>query len=253
MDNKIIVGGLIAVFIIVGGGYFFIFSNHMAPKVNTTLTSTAHVTTVQQTTLSSVTTIPHFNSTTCISANQITAIYDGNFSSGNYLGWIPTGVGFGTSPANITFDDEYNEYYGHPWTGWNGIFFATSYSGGLSVSQGNLTSKPFLVTEPYLNFKVISPSSAQLYIEILHNNNREVTIHYNTFQASNNTNATSNFVNASIILVPLLCKQVQIRIVAQVVGTGQNEFNYIAATGFYMSKRAFSSPGIIVNQSLNFS
>ncbi len=126
--------------------------------------------------------------------------------------------------------------------------------------QGNLTSAPFLVTEPYINFKIISPQNAELYVEILQNGHPAAVTHYNTYavptvNATNSTNkfdSQSNFFNASLIVLPLLCNKVHIKIVAGLVVVQENQFNYIAVTNFYQSRQPVSTPGIIVNQSLNF-
>jgi hypothetical protein len=113
---------------------------------------------------------------------------------------------------------------------------------------GNLTSYYFLVNEPYLNFKIISPQSDQLYVQILYNGSPAITDHFNSYRVpGNQQNATSTFENASITLLPLLCREVQIKVVAgtSTASGGTANLDYIAVTGFYMSKRPISSPDIM--------
>lgn len=254
MDRSILLYAVLFIIVVAIVIIAFPRQNNSILPVHSTVTTLNTTTTIATSTIPGTTSIEKNLNSSCLSTNNTEPIYNGNLSTGTYQGWIPSGVGFGTQPANITYDDQYNEYYGQPWSGYNGTYFATSFSGGLEVSAGNLTSEPFLVTEPYLNFKVISPQDDALYIQILRNGKPVITTHYNTFiTIANNTNSTSNFVNASLILVPMFCQNVQIKIVANLVGTSENRFNYIAATGFYMSKTPLSTPGIIVNQSLNFS
>lgn len=260
--NKIIPIG-IGVFVVLAiiAVYVLPHSGATSTTATTTASSQKGTTTILPTsTVAGTTTLPQGNSTDCISYNSTQSIYNGNFATSTYAGWNTTGNGFGDRPFNITNSTELTEYYGQPWTGYNGVYFATSYDGGTTVEQGNLTSNTFLVTEPYINFKVISPKDDELYVQILHNGQPAVTIHYNTYAVPlvNNTNSTTtfysstNFFNASIIVAPLLCDKVQIRIVAGLVGTRKNQFNYIAATDFYLSHAAIETPGIIVNQSFNF-
>ncbi|MDE1767962.1 MAG: hypothetical protein KGH62_01205, partial [Candidatus Micrarchaeota archaeon] len=139
-------------------------------------------------------------------------------------------------------------YYESPWAGYNGTYFATTYREGTLVATGNLTSNPFVVTEPYLNFKVVSPQNNFLYVEILHNGAPALTVHLNTYSVQGNLNSTSTFQNASILMVPFLCQNVQIRIVADVVGTTENTYQFIAVTNFTQAKRPILTQGIIVNQ-----
>lgn len=253
---------LALVVLVVGGVMYYMFSNSSKPPITST-TSTQIITTtvLPKSTLPSTTTIPYVSkNTSCVTGAATVPIPNGNFSTGTYANWTVNGLGFGKIPFNITKADEYNEYYGQPWTGYNGTYFATSYNVGTTVVIGNLTSQSFLLREPYINFKVISPQNNLLYIELLKGGVPQVTVHYNTFavpikNTTNSTNAfdsSSNFFNASLIAAPLLCSNVQIKIVAQVVGTLGNQFNYIAATNFYQSKQPFSTPGIILNQTLNF-
>ena len=187
----------------------------------------------------------------CISTTEIVPIPNGNFSLGTYQSWNTTGLGFGSEPFNIIIANNEGAYYGAPWSGYNGVFVATTYSGGISFQSGNITSDSFLVTEPYLNFKIISPQNSQLYIELLTDHHPFIKIHYDTYQAPNNTNAATHFVNASIPLVSLLCKYVRVRVVANVLGTVTTRNQYIAVTDFHLSRVPYSEGGIIVNQTIS--
>ncbi len=184
----------------------------------------------------------------CISAKLIRYIPNGNFSTGTYEYWNTTGTGWGDAPTNITYANETGAYYSHPWSGYNGTYFASTYHGGTLVAPGNLTSSVFRVTEPYLNFKLISTQSNLLYVQLLKNGTPVATFHYNTYAAYNNTNPQSTFVNASIILLPYVCQNVSVRLVVGTLNTGVL-YNYISAGNFYMSKTQELTPGILVNQS----
>jgi len=214
------------------------------PQNSTNVTST--------TTMSQNSTLPttsvYFSQ--CQSKNATENILNGDFSTGSYYGWNATGPGFGSTPLNLTHANAAGGYYSAPWSGYAGSYVATTYQGGLSLQNGNLTSRPFEVTEPYLNFRIISPQSNQIYIEILQGT-KSSKYWYNTYNASNSANAASEFVNASIPLLDttFFCQNVSIRIVSGSVGTTSN-LNYIAVGDFYMSKTPKSTPGILVNQSL---
>ncbi len=258
--NKVVPIALVLAVVLIVVFVTFLHGGGPTTTVVTTTVS-ANTTTLPATTSAQTTTISGYNGVDCLSPNATEGIPNGNFSTGTYQNWTASGLGFGTAPSNITYDNEIGAYYGQKWTGYNGVFFATSYNGGTSVAPGNITSEPFVVTEPYINFKVISPQNNAIYVQILKNGTPEVTVHYDTYKVPlvNATNTTttfsseSNFVNASIIMIPLLCSKVQIKVAARVVGgaTG-NQFNYIAVTDFHMSKKPWAVPGIIVNQSLNY-
>ncbi len=191
-------------------------------------------------------------STSSCRANQASVpIRNGYFSTGTYSEWNVTGQGFGTQPQNASQLNSQTSYYGSPWSGLNGDYFASTYTPGLVRYPGNLTSVPFLVVEPYLNFKLISPQNAQLYIEITQGNHSVITSHFNTYVNQNPSNASSHFLNASIPLSSLLCQNVSIRVVAAVVGTLPTRTQYIAVSDFYQSSTYNMISGILVNQTYN--
>ncbi len=186
-----------------------------------------------------------FNTTTVAPKGVIySSVYNGNFSTGEYNGWTINGTGFGKAPMNITEADLEGCYQTAPWLGYSGNFFATTFNCGLSNSPGNITSSPFMVNEPFLNFKIISPEDENLYVEVLYNNTPYAIAHYNTYNGSLYTGtAPYTFRNASIPLLTLANKPVQVRVVASTL----KHHNYIAVTDFHLSKVPNESPGILVN------
>ncbi len=239
------------IIVIVAAALYQHYTSTSASTSSTTLNSTStttlasHGTSTAEPVSLSTSTIKY---SSCISPNAIEPIPGGNFSSGTYTSWNATGAGFGTVPFNLTYANEYGEYYAAPWSGYSGGYAATTYSRGLSVSPGNLTSSQFTVTEPYLDFKLISSQSSLLYVQVLSNGVPVITTHYNTYVSPTGVaNAASTFVNASIPIASLLCKNVSIKVVAGITGSSASGKNYIAVTGFYTG----SEPGNDVTQPVN--
>ncbi|MGI0141291.1 MAG: hypothetical protein ACREBF_01415 [Candidatus Micrarchaeales archaeon] len=229
--------------------YFSYFSKLPAIKTGTTtiaITSATTTIAANQTPTTSTTTVPQGS---CLSTQPTVEIFNGNFSTGTYIGWNQTGGGFGSVPTNITYANQNRGYYNHTWTGYNGTFFASTYHGGIGIQPGNLTSLPFKVIEPYLNFKIISPYQETLYVEVLQGGVPMIATHYNTYIAGN-PYPTSEFLNASMPLSLLLCQNVTIRVVAGVVGGYTNIRNYMAVGDFRLGNKPISTPGIVVNQSI---
>jgi len=251
--HKGIIAYIVVLIILIVITLVFLHGSTKTPKVtttiipkNTTTTTIAPVTNV--TTITSTTTSITIPS--CLSQSAEVPVYNGNFSTGNYTGWFTSGDGFGSAPLNLTYANENGGYYNHTWIGYDGNFVATTFHGGLALQPGNLTSKPFKVVEPYLNFRIISPQNNLLYVEILVNGKPVIVAHYNTYNAPGNQYPSSEFVNASMPLSLLMCQNVSIRVVANVVGSIATRNMYIAVGDFYQSRQPNSAPGIIVNQTI---
>ncbi|MCL5100782.1 MAG: hypothetical protein M1122_02410 [Candidatus Marsarchaeota archaeon] len=230
---------------------YVITSHNKTGPITRTITTTQTTTIENQTqtnqTANSTTTVGQ--SFDCLSNLPTMPIKNGNFSTGTYDGWNATG-GFGTNPFNLTQANIEGNYYNHTWEGYNGTYFATTYMGGISHYVGNLTSDPFLVTEPYLNFKIISPYNNLLYVEVYQDGVPFMRIHYNTY-VSGNKNAPSTFMNATIPLETLLCQNVSIKVTAGVAGaTPSAVMDYIAVGDFYLSKTVAPNAVAPTNQTI---
>ena len=232
----------------------FLLNYVISLRTSKTSTTTAVTSNGVATTVNSVvTTVANYSNVTtgCLSNNVTEALLNGNFSSGNFEGWNVTGQGFGSAPVNIIYANANGDYYSAPWSGYNGIFFATTHWPGTSVTPGNITSEPFKVTEPYLNFQIVSPQDNELYVELLDNGQPLIINHYFTFPAvANATNAQSTFVNASIPIASLICQNISVRVVSGVVGQRIGNYKFIAVGDFYMSKVFKQDPGVIYNRTV---
>ena len=177
---------------------------------------------------------------------EYTQVYNGDFVTGDFTGWNMTGNGFADGPMNITKANAERCYIGAPWTGYNGTFFATTFNCGLSNAPGNLTSSPFIVDEPFLDFRLVSPQDDSLYVEILLNGTPVIVAHYNTYNATA-FGATSSYTfrNATIPMISVAGKVVQVRIVADTL----KQHNYIAIGDFSLQPQPSSTPGVAVNYS----
>lgn len=216
-------------------------------RTSTSTTTISQGTTTSASTTSQSTTSIIFSS--CLSKNATQSIANGDFSTGTYVNWTTIGSGFGSAPLNLTYANNNGFYYGNAtWSGYKGTFFATTYH-GQNVQVGNITSSLFRVTELYLNFKIISPESDLLYVEILKNGMPAITTHYNTF-ATSSANALSTFADASIPLGTLLCQNLSIKVVAGITSSPVRAPSYIAVGDFYMSMLPVSTPGIVVVQNI---
>lgn len=227
------------------------------PQVTTSTTSVAQNTTAatttsqSNTTSASTTSIPNYNYTGCIVGTPTYPIANGYFTSftnTSIADWNTTPKGF--TIYNITDMNRNGSYYDAPWSGTNNTVFASTYDIGTVVRNGNLTSSPFAVVLPYMNFQIISAADKLDYVAILRNGSVAEKIYFNSYQVPNNTNAESHFENASVNLIPFLCQRIQVRLVSGVSGSLKNINQYMAVTNFYLSKTPRQAPNITVNETM---
>jgi hypothetical protein len=181
-----------------------------------------------------------FNNTTIPPAAVYDFIYNGNFSNGAYTGWNVSGAGFGSAPLNLSYGQTSNTircYVGSPWTNIPGQYAASTYACGLQASPGNITSSPFLVADPFLNFKIISKPQANLYVEVMVGTAPAIIAVYNTYNVSLPGNSSSTFRNATIPLTTIAGKVARIKVVA---GTPTKQ-NFMTVGGFYLSGKPYAT------------
>ncbi|HUB92647.1 MAG TPA: hypothetical protein VL945_01680 [Candidatus Saccharimonadales bacterium] len=223
-----------------------IVKNNPNTTANTTTNTITNTTITNSSTTNSTTNSTRLD---CISSAQTVAIDNGNFATGTYAGWNLTGLGFlnaslAALPTNIIYANANLQYYGSPWANYDGEYFATTYHGGINLSPGNLTSDAFEVEEPYLNFRISSPASSLLYVELLQNGKPVRINYYNTLNANGGNNPQSTFVNGTMPLLNYVCQNVSVRVVAGVVGASHD---FIAVGDFVQSKSNIQTPGTLIN------
>lgn len=76
-----------------------------------------------------------------------TGIVINDFEQPTYGAWVTTGSAFGSGPAQGTLPNQMAV------SGYQGSGLVDSYNGG-DTSTGTLTSPPFVITQPYLNFMI---------------------------------------------------------------------------------------------------
>lgn len=220
------------------------------PITSATSSSTTSITVSSTTTLQTTTSVIYSG---CLTSYPTAQIENGDFGLGTYQYWNETGPGFGNGPLDIPEANATGDYFANNWTGYQGTYAATTFEKGLALKSGNLTSDPFQVTEPFLDFRLVSSQSNELAVEIVKNGTPVIITHYDTYndQEVNSSHSSSTFVNASMPLGTLLCQNVSIKVVAGVTGLASQGKGYIAIGDFYLSKDAVSANNIIVNQTIN--
>ncbi|MGC8567810.1 MAG: hypothetical protein ACP5RP_00925 [Candidatus Micrarchaeia archaeon] len=177
------------------------------------------------------------------SFSNYSSIYNGNFSTGSYEGWIVKGKAFGSAPVDINNANTEMCYPAYPWTGYKGLYFASTYNCGSNWFNGSLTSYPFKVTKPFLNFQVVSSFNNGYYIYLLQNSTPVMVV---TVQTFNLTNQPTNyyFKNVTIPLFNYINKTMQIEIVSNLQ---QRRRGVFAIGNFYLSDGIYQSPNVAVN------
>jgi hypothetical protein len=173
---------------------------------------------------------------------------NGNFSSGSYSGWTTSGPGFSGKPTEINVANQNGDYYKNPWSNYGGEFFATTYRQNSTYQPGNLTSSQFEVTEPYLNFNIISAGNSGSYVAILIGNTPFLIQHYNTSNGKG-INGTDTFANASINLSSLYGKNISVEVVSQ-TSSSTSKGAFTAVGDFRQSNTSIATPGILVNSTI---
>ncbi len=185
----------------------------------------------------------------CALGEQPSQIPNGDFSTGNYLDWNESGSGFGSSPLDLISANGNGQYYSSPWSGYLGEYLATTFNPGAYPSTGSLISAPFMVTAPYLNFRIVSPANRDLYVELLINKTVFLVDRYNTTNGVG-SHPLGTFANASIYLGPLACREVSVGIVSQVYASKANESQFIAAGDFRLGNHSTATLGILTNSTV---
>ena len=232
---------------------YFLYKPQQKTYPITTTTSISNNTQTNKTTAKTPTTVLNLTNSSgpsygCTSTSTLTNIPNGNFSSGTYANWAVSGIGFGSHPTNLSKSNSNMSYYSTPWSNYSGNYFASSYHGYISLVPGNVTSQPFKVVQPYLNFQIISYPNNLLYIAILNNGVRTIIAHYDTFSISQTSE--SRFYNASIPMLTSLCKNVSIEIHSGVLGSISTPNNFIAAGDFYLSKTPMKNAIQPINETI---
>ncbi len=170
---------------------------------------------------------------------------NGNFATGSYYMWNITGKAFQSMPLNLTLANNISCHPGNAkWSGYNGTFFASTYNcSKKSQAYGNLTSSVFNASEPFLNFQTIGYGGPFSYIEILQNGKPTVRASFNTYNISNGQQQTFTLRNATIPLMKVYGKPVQIRVVANETA----ETDFIVVGDFRLDNMPVQEQGVLVN------
>ncbi len=177
------------------------------------------------------------------------SVYQGDLSTGTYIGWNISGPGFGYKPLNLTYANDVGCYPKFPWENYSKTYYISSYNCSPIENTGNITSSRFLVDKPFLNLQVISPKNNLDYIEIIPSNG---STPYIKDQISTYSLSLSNgsligqgykLENATIPLTSLLGKVVRLRIVQ---GSDQ-KYEYMIVGDIRMSDSPNQGSGFFDN------
>lgn len=92
---------------------------------------------------------------------------NGNFETGDYSYWTVEELGFGSAPSDLIAANAERMYVGQPYTNFEGRYAASSFLPRRDAgARGTLTSDPFTISKPYLEFLVTGVENAQIYVEL---------------------------------------------------------------------------------------